>query len=353
MDPTAVRQGEAEPEFEGSTTRIQEQPWTEEEAFQQTGAVFFAAEKLTELTNKYVSNKYQTYMFHAGVEFVDMRVFKASTGKSVDLKVWEEPDPDGVYCLGIDPAFGENELNDRSSIQVLRCYADGIDQVAEYASPLINTRQLAWVIAAVMGWYGRDNATVRYALELNGPGTAVFGEIKSLRHQIENGYQPREIEEKGLKDIFRNVRTFIWNRPDSMGTGSALHIKTTQQTKILFMERMRDFVSNGMFHIRSLDLIDEMKTIAREGDSIKAPGSMKDDRVLAAAFAVHCWETGPRKQLMTQRRTREAEAARKRLSIVDQASLFQQNMLSSFFDQKRRARIAERQLAMRAAWRSR
>ena len=37
MDPTAHREGDADPEYEGNTTRIQEQPWTAEEAFQQTG----------------------------------------------------------------------------------------------------------------------------------------------------------------------------------------------------------------------------------------------------------------------------------------------------------------------------
>jgi len=42
--------------------------------------------------------------------------------------------------------------------------------VAEYASPLVNTRQLAWVIASLLGWYGSGNATARYIMELNGPG---------------------------------------------------------------------------------------------------------------------------------------------------------------------------------------
>jgi hypothetical protein len=293
-------------------------------------------------------------MFLPGVEFIDMKVIKAPNTRNIDLKVWEEPDPDGVYVMGVDPAFGENEYNDRSSIQIARCYADGLDQVAEYASPLINTRQLAWVVATLLGWYGGGaNSSIKYALELNGPGGAVLNEIKSLRQQLERGYQPREVQEKGLQDVFRNVRTYIYTRSDSMQQGSALHIKTTGPLKITFMERMRDFVTNEMFHIRSIDLIDEMKTVAREGDSIKAPGSMKDDRVLAAAFAVHVWETGVRKNLMTMRRTRDAEAARKRLSITDQVSLFQQNQLQAFFDQKRRVRAQAQSVAVRQRWRYR
>jgi len=102
-----------------------------------------------------------------------------------------------------------------------------------------------------------------------------------------------------------------------------------------------------------MELVEEMKTIAREGDTIKAPGSMKDDRVLAAAFAVHCWETGPRRILMASNRTRDAEASRKRLTIVDQVNLYQSNQLQHFFAQKRRARLDTQRELMKRSWRYR
>jgi hypothetical protein len=123
--------------------------------------------------------------------------------------------------------------------------------------------------------------------------------------------------------------------------------------KITFMERLRDFVSNGMFRIRSIDLVEEMKSIAREGDTIKAPGSMKDDRVLAAAFAINCWETGPRRQLMAANRTRESEVARQRLTITDQVNLYQSNQLQYFFAAKRRVRLNAQAANTRRSWRGR
>lgn len=352
MDPSAQAEGDADPEYEGSTTRIQEQPWIEEEAFQQTGAIFFSAEKLTEVTHKDVSPKFNSYFYSVGTEFVDTHVIKAPNAKMAELKVWEEPDPDGFYCLGIDPAFGENELNDRSCIQVGRCYADGIDQVAEYASPLVRTEQLAWIIASLLGWYGSGiNSQIKYALELNGPGTAVFTELRSLKHQIEtHSYLDSQIQERGLRDVFRNVRTYLYTRVDALQGGMAFHIKTTASLKIMYMERLRDHLTSGRFHVRSLDLVEEMKTIARDGDTIKAPGSMKDDRVLAAAFLVQCWESGPRKFLMASNRTREAEHARKRLTIGDQITLFQTNQLQHFFAQKSRARMAQQRQMLRKSW---
>lgn len=353
MAPSEIDQGD-EAEFEGSTTQVQEQPTTEEEAFQQTGSVFFQSKALTDMTNEYVAKEKWRYFYSAGVEFVDMRIYPARTYKEIHLKVWEEPDPEGVYCLAIDPAFGENENNDRSSIQVVKCYADGIDQVAEYASPLITTKQLAWAAVSLMGWYGGgQKSEIRYILELNGPGQGVFDELRSLKHQIESNYQRAEYEAQGLENVFRNVRTYLYSRPDSIGGTSAYHWKTHTGNKIRLMERLRDFVTNGMFHVRSLDLVAEMKTIAREGDSIAAQGSMKDDRVMAAALAVHCWEERVRRQLISGKRTRVAEEARRSVSVVDKVQLFQQNQLQNFFDQKRRARVAQQQTALRMSWRYR
>lgn len=356
MDPTAQREGDAPAEFEGSATRVQEQPWTEDEAFQQTGAVFFSPEKLTEQSAKHVSLKFNSYMFLVQDEFIYTSVLKSPNSKMVELKVWEPPvTTGGVYVLGVDPAWGSKAGNDRSSIQVFRCYADGLDQVAEYAWPLITTQHLAYVISALLGWYGQDGNTVRYILELNGPGMAVYNAMKSLRFQIEHAppKQAQEIKERGLTDIFRNVRTYIYNRPDAMGPGFNYHFMTNQNLKMLIMERFRDFLQNGMLRARSMALIDEAKSVTRDKDtgSIEAPGSMKDDRVVAAALATHCWEDRIKKDMLAQGRTRDAEYARQRLTITDQVFLFQQNQLSTFFAQKRAVRVQEQRQAVRNRWR--
>lgn len=351
VDPAARTEGESDAGFEASTLQKQEDPWDETEAFQQTGAVFFADEKLKDQTDKYASRKFDCWMFLPGNEFPDMAAIKAENSKSIELKVWEQPKPEAVYVMGIDPAFGENENNDRSSIQVLRCYADGCDQVAEYAYSMISTKHLAWVAAAVMAWYGNEPLSeVNYILELNGPGSAVLNELKSLKFQIEHGYAP--LEEQGLKNIFRNVRQYLYARPDSLsGVSGNVHWKTTQQLKVMILEQLRGFVGNGMLRVRSHALIEEMKTIARDGDTIQAEGSMKDDRVLAMALAVHHWETRVRKNMIVQRRTREAEDAKRNKSVVDQVGMFNASMMQSMFRQKVSARIQAQRMAQHAAWR--
>jgi len=291
-------------------------------------------------------------MFTAGSEFVDMKVWKAPNQRSIELKVWEEPDPMGSYVIAADPAYGENEHNDRSAIQVLRCYADGLDQVAEYAWPLTTTQHLAWIIAALLGWYGTNNAEVYFILELNGPGDAVWNEFRSLRNHIHHGYQRKEIEERGLYQIFSNERNYIYSRSDALHPSrSNYHFKTTPRLKITLMERCRDFVANGLMRVRSADLIEEMRTITRDGDSISAPGHGKDDRVYALAMGIFNWEQRVRAGLLQHKRTREAESARSHMSITNQVYLFQKNQLQTFFDTKQKQRRDDMLRSQHARWR--
>ena len=352
MDPAAASDEDEKTEYTGSAERIQEQPWTEEDAFQQTGAIFFAAKDLKDLTDNFASKKARSYMMLCGEEFADMKIYPAQNMRSTELKVWEEPAVDGCYVFGIDPAYGENDKNCNAVIEVLRCYADGWDQVAEYAWPLMTTRHLAWGLAALLGWYGINRNEARYILELNGPGEATFNEIRSLKFQIDHAkYLQPALEQKGLLDVFKNVRTYIYTRPDALGAGYNFHWKTTQQLKITILERLRDVASNGKGHIRSFDAIEEMRSIAREGPSIGAPGSLRDDRVIGLALANYYWETRIRPTLITQRRTRSAEEARQRLTVVDQVALFNQNNLEYFFAEKRAARTRDNLLLQRQAWR--
>ena len=353
VDPASRDTGDTDAGFEANQFQKQEDPWDEDEAFQITGSVFFSGESLKDQSDKHVSNKYKSYMFLPGTEFCDLKVYPAETSRNIELKVWEPPQREAVYSFSIDPAFGENENNDRSSFQVLRCYSDGVDQVAEYAYPLISTKHFAWVIAAVMGWYGAEPLTeIFWILELNGPGSAVLDEMKGLKFQIENSYGP--LAEQGIRNIFQNVKQYIHSRPDSMTGGAAWHWKTSGQNKVMILEKFRGIVANGQMRIRSQELIREMQRVARDGDTIKANGTGdagKDDRTLAGALGVHNWDVKIRRNLIVQKRSREAEKVRKMRSVVDQTQMFNQNMMSAFMGQKSQSRIAQQRLAMKNAWR--
>ena len=117
------------------------------------------------------------------------------------------------------------------------------------------------------------------------------------------------------------------------------------------MEQLRDIASNGKLKIRSLDLLEELRSIKREGDSIGAPDSMRDDRAVAMALANFYWTSKIRQGLISERRTRAAEESRQRLSIVDQVTLFNQNNLENFFAARQAGRRQVAIAANRQAWR--
>jgi hypothetical protein len=332
----------------GDPTRLQNQPWTEEDAFQQAGSTFFQSEMLTRQTNNNATNKYTGYAFAPGFDFIDMSVQEVRHYRQVELKVWEPPVEGSVYIVSADPAYGHSEDSDRSCVQVLRAYSDGLDQVAEYAWPLINTSQLAWVIAAIEGWYAGHTSDVYRIIEINGPGESVWRELQSLKQKIATGYFGSTLADRGLASIQANVRNYMYTRSDSHHPGQSYHWKTSSQLKVAIMERLRDVTSSGALRIRSMDTLGEMRSIARQGDSIEAEGKRKDDRVMALAMAVRSWEERARRVLMSNRRTREAEAARRTLSLVDRVKLFNETQFSTFLAGKAQVRNQQRMQMLRA-----
>jgi hypothetical protein len=338
MDPDLEEDDPEKKDFSGDPIRIQEQPWYEEEAWQLIASSFFDPKKINEQAKNNASSKFYSYMFMAGFDFIDFTAIKAPNLRSIQLKVWEEPIDGSVYIVSADPAYGINEKNDRSCVQVCRCYSDGIDQVAEYASPLIDAQQLAWVIAALEAWYSGENSEIYRILEINGPGEATFRELRSLKQKIALNYFGGTIQERGLTNIQKNVRDYFYQRSDSLSPGHSYQFKTTSQLKVAIMERLRDFTNNGVLRIRSFETLDEMADVTREGDSIGAEGSDHDDRVLALALACRQWEEGPRRRLMVARRTRQFETEKRRMNVTDMVKSFNQNQLGTYLAGKDRQR---------------
>jgi hypothetical protein len=123
-------------------------------------------------------------------------------------------------------------------------------------------------------------------LEINGPGQAVYMEMENLKRtasQMSNGAG------KGLMDVVGNIQNYLYKRIDSFGLPSAIHWKTTYDTKERMMNFYKDCFERGTSVISSTALIDEMCNVIRQDGSLGAPGRGKDDRVIAAALAHIAW----------------------------------------------------------------
>lgn len=276
----------------------QEFPPTEDYAFVMTGTSFFSTARCTDAAKISKKINYETYRFSFGARFQDTELIK-STERLCSLKIWEEPVDTAYYVIGADPAYGSSDWADRFCIQVYRAYADGLDQVAEFATSELNTYQFAWVIAYIAGAY--KNSTLN--LEVNGPGQAVINELRNLKREASSmGTQTG----RDLYAVLAHMQNYIWRRNDTMG-GPSMSIGwlTTSATKERMLSYMKDYFERGMMNIFSMDTLDEMKTIVRDGGSIEASGRNKDDRVIATALAAAAYAEQLQPRLIQNRVTRE------------------------------------------------
>lgn len=353
IDPTQIlEQDESE-----DPIKTQEQPWTDEEAFQITGSAFFSATQLSRLMGK-TSAAFQSYKFHHGTEFMHTTIEKARSLRETQLKVWEEPASDSVYIIAADPAFGHDPLNNNSAIQVIRCFADKVEQVAEFGDAETPTSQFAWVIAALCGYYGvGPNGTyknqVEVIIEINGPGESVFKAFKEVKANVESPHLRKEVTERGIKNIFQNVRNYIYSRTDSYTRGEALMWKTTSQLKESSLERLRDFSYSDTLLIRSLALIMEMQKVIRDGETIGAPGMQRDDKTIAMAMATRAWEDSVRRRLMSENKTKQRDEEKRIVTPADKFAIFNRNQLEGMFKKNQMNRIAQARKERHDRWRFR
>ena len=275
----------------------QEFPPTEDYAFVMTGTSFFSNSRCTDAVKRLKKRSFDSYRYSFGANFQDTEVLK-STERLATLKVWEEPVDTAYYVIGADPAYGSSDWADRFCIQVFRCYADGLEQVASFATSELNTYQFAWIIAHLAGAY--KNSTLN--LEINGPGHAVINELRNLKRQAASMGTALG---KDLLDVYGNMQNYIWRRNDTLGgVSNSIGWMTTAATKERMLTYMKDYFERGMMDIWDMDTIEEMKTTIRDGGSIEASGRNKDDRVIACALACAAFAEQVQPRLIAQKITR-------------------------------------------------
>lgn len=339
-----------EPELLGNEVFRQELPWDEEEAFITSGVNFFSAKRITDNYKWALKQKYMGFRYFVGEEFSAMVIEPARSASASQLRMWEEPDPNGVYVIGADPAYGSSDKADFYCIQVCRCYSDGLDQVAEFAARSIETYQFAWILAHLCGLY--KNA--RLLLEITGPGTAVLTELRNLQLRLQNGYMPKSHNVTGTLDIFSNVRSYLYHRIDTVGKGSyAFHWQTNASNKAFVYNQLRDTHTIGQLRIRSVACLEQMRRIVQSGISIEGDGTSHDDLPMALAFATHTWLTYERNPLLMQGRTREVELSQESFNTRSSTSMLMGGILESFFASKQAGREAAAVASAMKKWRGR
>ena len=288
------------------TLHYQNFPPTEEYAFVLTGSQFFNSARINDEYKRASAFDYHSYRFVLRDSFEDTDILECGE-KNGNLKIWEFPKSQGHYVIGADPAYGSSEWADRFCVSVWRCYADGLDQVAEFNTPDCATFQFAWVMIYLAASYINGGGSVMLNLEINGPGQAVWQEIQNLKRTAVN--QPGGVGHK-LYAVIANIQNYLYKRLDNFGAPAAYHWKTTTDTKERAFNLFKDCFERGILLCKSAALVDEMKNVVRDEGTIGAPGRGKDDRVVAGALATVAWADYVRLRLVQQGMTRASSVAK-------------------------------------------
>lgn len=272
----------------------QENPWTADDAFQSTGAKYFTPVSLTAATKEARRHAFKPYRYKMTNRWEDIGVVGVKDPRA-ELRVWQDASKFGHYAIGCDPAFGSSDEANRNVISVWRCYADGMEQVAEFCSASLSMYQTAWALAHLGGFYGTNDA--RVILEMNGPGKAVFAELQQVQRDLRQMRPTPDNYE--LRNCLNRMHHFFYQRLDSMGGGDMVYQwLMTEQLKQMLMARFKDAFELDRLKIRSVPLLEEMRRVVNDEGHISAEGSANDDRVIAAALAYECYNKWMRQRLI-------------------------------------------------------
>lgn len=289
VTPEQIAWWRRESEFRAEEYMLRHYPWTETECFISSGSHFFPGARTLEIAQALAQGApYKGYRYIFEDKFLASRIEQTTDRDEVMLRVWEPPEPGGVYVIGIDPSGGGGDDANDHSIQVFRCYADRLIQVAEFASNKPLTYQLAWVLCHLAGAYKDHIAN----LEITGVGAAVMPEVANLRQLAMRGILQARPETDNILDMIGSVRWFLYKRVDTMGgAGNVLNFKANQDSKHMIYSEMRDSLMLRRIEIRSTQLIQQIQAIVEDEGWIGAgpDTGVNDDLVSAAVLAHHTW----------------------------------------------------------------
>lgn len=283
----------------------QNQPWTADQAFVQSGRSFFQMHKIQESINEIINAnlkgaddspfRFKGYRYEVDGDFFSFRMeeleFSQENLSLVELKVWEEPVKGGRYVIGYDPAYGRTEHKDGNAITVWRCFADRLVEVAEYVTDDVDLKYASWVLFHLCAAYGDVMANV----ELTGPGRLVMEEFDHLRQLLDATMNRPKVEERNWQDAGANARWYMFHRVDSPGAGYLHNTAANTEDHEQLMHGLRGAYVFGELTIRSLRMLGQMRhVVIDETGHIGSPESsnpeVKDDLPYSAGLAVMAWK---------------------------------------------------------------
>jgi hypothetical protein len=304
IKPEQIAWWRREAEFRHEEYMLRHYPWHERECFIASGSGFFPAQRTLEISELLTPSgpPYKGYKYLFNEQFLESRIEPTNDRDEAMLKVWEPPEENGIYCIGVDPSGGGGGDSDDHAIEVLRCYADRVVQVAEFRTNKPITYQIAWVLAHLAGAY-RDHIA---NLEVTGVGAAVLPEVRNLRMLAERGMIQGEPGSEKILNMIGAVRWFLYKRADTLGgAGNVIAWKANVDNKHQTYSEVRDSLMLRRLELRSPALVAQMQAVIEDEGWIGAGPDTgeNDDLVSALVLAHHAWIEWRRPMLVARNHT--------------------------------------------------
>lgn len=230
-------------------------------AFQRSGALVFTFETLASLE--------PDVDFERGdIALSGMSRIELQRNPSGKLRIWEPPEDQLHYSLGVDSCAGY-DTSDYAVVEVVRHpYYDrqGVfheaAQVAEFRAK-VNPEELASVTSLLGTYYNRGLVVA----ESNTYGLATLNELTRVLH---------------YGRVYKRKRKT--KRTDEEMEEIGFH--TTGSTKPLLIGQLRGALDSGELEVRSAVCIAELKNYTFDDNGVGMSGKPHDDTVMAIAFAM-------------------------------------------------------------------
>ena len=200
------------------------------------------------------------------------RIYDLETWHRGALSIWREPIDGREYVIGVDGAEGMGDENDNSCFQVIDQVT--CEQVAEFYSNTVPIHNFSQILAMV----GRTYNNALIVVEGQNAGLAI---LEKLIHEF----------------FYENLYFTVQGTSKRPLPG----IKTSQQSRIKFLETIQTRLINESIAIRSKRFVKELKGFIWNTQTRRAEASrgFHDDAIMAMCFALYGRDSRARLSPMT------------------------------------------------------
>ena len=237
----------------------QEFPATPLEAFITSGANIFDTQHIVD-----VYNAVSTLKPLNNSQIYDMPQNLRTYNKNY-LKVWEAPKPKEKYVMGVDASEGVG-----SDYNVIHIYTNDLVQVAEFRSNKTQPHEVAKITYELGLWYNSALIVVEKA----SGGHIILDRLRNT-YNYKNLYKHKDYDVRG-----KMVKKIGFN--------------TNPKTKPILINDFVEVFDNEDIVIKSLTLLEEMKTYEYSDGKMNAEIGKHDDTVIATALAIQGVKSGVR-----------------------------------------------------------